>query len=103
MTTFTSVSPQREVLHAAMAGLPASLGSVGGVATSATGATDISGERRRYTHHVRYEDVQEDLDLLIDRIIAALEEAEHRVDATTVVSLRLLRSLIWMKLDISAS
>lgn len=76
MSMFTSASPQRKVLHAAMAGLPASFGSVGGVATSTTGATGISGERRRYPHHVHYEDVQEDLDLLIDRTVAALEEAE---------------------------
>jgi hypothetical protein len=76
MSMFTSVSPQREVLHAAMTGVPASFGSVGGVATSTTGATGIVGECRRYPNRVEYEDVQADLDLLIDRTIAALEEAD---------------------------
>ncbi|TBD87051.1 hypothetical protein [Rhizobium ruizarguesonis] len=74
MTTFTSMTPTGEVLRST-----AAAASVFSHRSFGTGARNGIGEPpalRRHPHIVRFHDVEADLDLLIDRAIAAIVDGE---------------------------
>lgn len=74
MTTFTSMTPTGEVLR-----LTAAAASVFSHRSSGPGARTGLGEPpalRRHPHIVRFAEVEADLDLLIDRAIAAIADGE---------------------------
>ena len=74
MTTFTSMTPTGEVLRST-----AAAASVFSHRSSGPGARTGLGEPpalRRHPHIVRFAEVEADLDLLIDRAIAAIAEGE---------------------------
>ncbi|QNP82363.1 hypothetical protein [Agrobacterium tumefaciens] len=74
MTTFTSMTPTGEVLRST-----AAAASVFSHRSSVSGARTGLGEPpalRRHPHIVRFRDVEADLDLLIDRAIAAIADGE---------------------------
>ncbi len=74
MTTFTSMPPTGEVLRST-----AAAASVFSHRSFGTGARNGIGEPpalRRHPHIVRFHDVEADLDLLIDRAIAAIVDGE---------------------------
>ncbi|MFY7852482.1 MAG: hypothetical protein ACOVQ6_11920 [Brevundimonas sp.] len=83
MTTFTSQTPPGEVLRSTTnlmgsAGLRPRPFGFGGNAHAAT--IREPAVLRRHAHRVRFEDVEADLDVLIDRAIAAIADGEPAED-----------------------
>lgn len=87
MTTFTSMTPTGEVLRsllnseaaAAAASRPRPFG-FGRNAVQAVASVHEPAVLRRHPHLVRFADVEADLDLLIDRAIAAIMDGEPTED-----------------------